>query len=146
MTTPITSDSRTIYCTGCEKDVEARLTDGKERYPHRTDLYELPFWKCDTCLGYVGCHHKTSNPTAPLGYIATPAILDARKKIHAILDPLWKSGRIKRGQAYAYVSKRLGKTYHNGEIKTLDEARNIYRIVAELNNQIKLEGEHHAEA
>ena len=136
--------SRTIYCTGCGKDVEARLTTGRERYPHRPDLYELPFWKCDTCLGYVGCHYKTSNPTAPLGYIATPAILDARKKIHAILDPLWKSGTMKRGQAYTYVSKRLGKTYHNGEIKTLDEAREIYRIVAELSNQIKLECEQFA--
>lgn len=125
-----------LYCTGCEKDVEARLTDGKERYPHRPDLYELPFWKCDTCGAYVGCHHKTDNPTKPLGYLATPAILDARKKIHALLDPLWKSKKIKRGQAYAYVSKRLGHTYHNGEIKTLEEARTIYKIVAELHNNI----------
>lgn len=125
-----------IYCTGCQKDVDARLTDGKERYPHRPDLYELPFWKCDTCGGYVGCHHKTNNRTAPLGYIATPAILEARKKIHALLDPLWKSGKIKRGQAYAYVSKRLGKTYHNGEIRTIEEARNIYKIVGQLHNEL----------
>lgn len=125
-----------IYCTGCGKDVEARLTDGKERYPHRPDLYDLPFWKCDTCGGYVGCHHKTANRTAPLGYIATPAILDARKKIHALLDPLWKSGKIKRGQAYAYVSKRLGKTYHNGEIKSVEEGREIYKIVAQLHNEL----------
>lgn len=128
--------TRTIYCTGCGEDVEARLTTGKERYPHRPDLYELPFWKCDTCLGYVGCHHKTNNPTSPLGYIATPAILDARKKIHALLDPLWKSGKIKRGQAYAYVTKRLGKTYHNGEIKSIEEAREIYKIVGQLHNEL----------
>lgn len=60
-----------IYCTGCGKDVQARLTDGAERYPHRPDLYELPFWKCDTCGNYVGCHHKTRAPTKPLGCIAT---------------------------------------------------------------------------
>jgi hypothetical protein len=52
-----------LYCTGCEHEVEARLTNGEERYPHRPDLYELPFWKCDACSGYVGCHHKTDNPT-----------------------------------------------------------------------------------
>lgn len=126
----------TIYCTGCEKDVEARLTDGKERYPHRPDLYDIPFWKCDTCGGYVGCHHKTDNPTKPLGVIATKEILEARKKIHALLDPMWKSKRIKRGQAYAFVSNRLGYNYHNGEIRTLEEARTIYRIVGELHNEL----------
>lgn len=125
-----------IYCTGCGKDVQARLTNGKERYPHRTDLYELPFWKCDTCGNYVGCHHKTKNPTQPLGCIATPEILEARKKIHSILDPLWKSRKISRGKAYAYISNRLGKTYHNGELRSLEEAREAYKIVAQLHNEL----------
>ena len=125
-----------IYCTGCEKDVEARLTNGEERYPHRPDLYKIPFWKCDTCGNYVGCHWKTSKPTTPLGCIATPKLLEARKKIHAVLDPLWKSGKIKRGQVYARISHRLGKTYHNGELRDLEEARKVYAIVAELNNEL----------
>ena len=128
--------SRTIFCTGCGKDVKARLTDGGERYPHRPDLKELPFWKCDGCGNYVGCHHKTATPTRPLGCIATPEILQARKNIHAILDPLWKSDKIKRGQAYAYVSKRLGYSYHNGEIRSIEEARTIYKIVGELHNKL----------
>lgn len=132
-----------IYCTGCGKDVQARLTDGAERYPHRPDLYELPFWKCDTCGNYVGCHHKTKDRTKPLGVIATPEILNARKKIHALLDPLWESNKIKRGQAYAYVTNRMIKAtgsqtyqYHNGEIRTIDEAREIYKIVAQLHNEL----------
>lgn len=125
-----------IYCTGCEKEVDARLTDGNERYPHRKDLYNIPFWRCDGCGNYVGCHWKTKTPTKPLGCIATPEILDARKKIHSLLDPLWKSGRIRRGQAYAYVTKRLGHEYHNGEIRTLDEARQIYTIVGQLHNEL----------
>jgi hypothetical protein len=125
-----------VYCTGCEDDVDARLTDGAERYPHRPDLADIPFWRCDTCGNYVGCHHKTKTPTKPLGCIATPQILDARKKIHALLDPLWKSGKIKRGRAYAYVSKRLGYQYHNGEIRTLEEARQVYQIVGELHNEL----------
>ena len=125
-----------IYCTGCKIDVDARLTDGEERYPHRKDLYSLPFWKCDTCKGYVGCHHKTKQRTKPLGVIATPEILNARKKIHALLDPLWKSGSIPRGKAYAIVSKKLGYNYHNGEIRTIDEARQIYKIVGEIHNEL----------
>ena len=133
----------TIYCTGCEQDVEARLTDGRERYSHRPDLADLPFWKCDTCKNYVGCHHKTANRTSPLVCIATPEILDARKKIHALLDPLWKSEKIKRGQAYAFVTNRMIKVtgnqryqYHNGEIRSLEEARHIDKIVAKLHNDL----------
>ena len=125
-----------IFCTGCQKDVEARLTDGKEHYPHRPDLFEIPFWRCDTCGGWVGCHWKTKNPTQPLGVIATPEIMDARKKIHAILDPLWKSNKISRGKAYAYVTNRIGKPYHTGEIRSLDEARLIYKVVATLHKEL----------
>lgn len=125
-----------IYCTGCEKDVDARLTDGAERYPHRPDLSKIPFWRCDTCGNYVGCHWKTRTPTKPLGCIATPQILDARKKLHALLDPLWESGRIGRKQAYAYVTEKLGYPYHNGEIRSIEEARTIYKIIAQLNMEI----------
>lgn len=77
-----------IYCCGCEKKVPARLTDGAEIYPHRHDLSGLPFWKCDTCGNFVGCHHKTKNRTRPLGCIPTPEIKEARKRIHSLLDPL----------------------------------------------------------
>jgi len=125
-----------IYCTGCGKNVTARLTDGKERYPHRLDLAELPFWKCDKCGGYVGCHHKTKTPTKPLGYIATPEMYKARVAIHDVLDPLWRSGKKSRGQLYAHITKELGRPYHTGEIKTMAEARRIYRIVAKLNNEL----------
>jgi hypothetical protein len=126
----------TIYCTGCECDVQARLTNGRERYPHRSDLADIPFWRCDGCGNYVGCHYKTKTPTKPMGCIATPELLDARKKIHALLDPLWKSGKIKRGQAYAYVAKELGHEYHTGEIRTMEEARLTYQIVGQLHNEL----------
>ena len=125
-----------IYCCQCCEEVDTRLTDGAEIYPHREDLDSLPFWIHDKCGNFVGCHHKTRTPTKPLGCIATPDILNARKKIHALLDPLWKSKSIRRGQAYAYVSNRLGYEYHNGEIRTIEEARRIYKIVATLHNEI----------
>lgn len=126
-----------IYCTGCGKDVEARLTNGEERYPHRQDLYEIPFWRCDGCGNYVGCHWKTKTPTKPLGCIATPELLEARKHIHALLDPLWKSGKIKRGQAYAYIGHRTGKYYHTGELRSIEEAREVYRIILKLKGELK---------
>ena len=55
-----------LYCCGCDTGTEARLTNGAEIYPHRPDLHELPFWKCDKCGNFVGCHHKTKDRTRPM--------------------------------------------------------------------------------
>lgn len=128
--------TKKIFCTGCNKDVIAQLTNGEEMYPQRKDLYDIPFWICDTCKAFVGCHWKTNQPTKPLGVLATQELKDARKSIHAVLDPFWRSGKIGRGRAYAYVSNRIGKEYHNGEIRSVEEARSIYHIVATLHNEL----------
>lgn len=127
-----------IYCTGCKHDVEARLTDGRERYPHRPDLASIPFYHCDDCGAWVGTHWKSSDPLKPMGTLATPEILDARKKIHRLLDPLWKEGYISRGKAYAHIAKILGtKEFHAGEIRTIQEARTVYMVILQLEHQIK---------
>jgi hypothetical protein len=132
------SETRTIYCCGCEADVPARLTDGREIYSHRPDLYALPFWKCDACGNFVGCHHKTTERTKPLGVIPTPAIKEARKHIHAILDPIWKKKRMRRGDLYRAVAARLGiEEYHTAEIRTLDEARAAYRAVQAVESALQ---------
>jgi len=121
-----------LYCCGCEADVLARLTNGAEVYPRRPDLSEIPFWKCDDCGNSVGCHHKTTTPTKPLGVIPTPEIKRARQHIHKHLDPIWKSGKAPRGKIYAALSKALGRQYHTAEIRTITEAREIYRHVSVL--------------
>lgn len=118
-----------IYCCGCDDMTDARLTDGFEIYPHRSDLGTLPFWKCDDCGNFVGCHHKTNEPTKPLGCIPTPEIKKARQQIHAILDPLWKSGQYKRQFLYKRISDEIGKRYHTAEIRSIEEAEEIRAIV-----------------
>lgn len=128
-----------IYCCGCGCNVEARLTDGGEIYPHRSDLAALPFWRCDDCGNYVGCHHKTKDRTRPLGHIPTAEIRDARKHIHAILDPLWKSKRMSRRDIYAKIAERIGRAeYHTAEIKSVEEARDVYRAVKEIAREVHL--------
>lgn len=127
------TETRTIWCCGCEAETAARLTDGKEIYPHRTDLRTLPFWRCDTCQNFVGCHHKTAERTRPLGCIPTKAIKDARQHIHRVLDPIWQSKRMARGKVYSMIAERLNKPeYHTAEIRSVDEARLVYRIVTEI--------------
>ena len=124
-------NTKIIYCCGCSKKVEARLANGDEIYPHRADLHDLPFWKCDFCGNFVGCHHKTSNRTQPLGCIPTPEIREARKHIHAMLDPIWKDGKVKRKDLYRRISDELGWKYHTAQIRSIDEARKVYRIIRE---------------
>lgn len=124
---------RNIWCCGCNEKVKARLTDGSEIYPHRRDLHPLPFWKCDKCGNYVGCHHKTKNRTQPLGCIPTPEIKNARQNIHKLLDPIWKAGKIKRSELYLEISNRVGWKYHTAQIRSVEEAREIYKIIKEIN-------------
>lgn len=118
-----------IRCCGCDEKVDARLTDGTEIYPHRADLSTLPFWKCDKCGNFVGCHHKTDNRTRPLGCIPTPELRNARQHIHKILDPIWKSGKISRNQLYKKLSEKLGWKYHTANIRSIEEARKVYKAV-----------------
>lgn len=131
--------SRTIFCCECNGDIVARLTNGAEIYPHRPDLANLPFWKCDDCGNYVGCHHKTSNPTHPLGCIPNAELKNARQHIHRLIDPVWKSGRIPRGVLYSKIAAAVGrKKYHTANIRTIEEAREVYtkarEIIRELNH------------
>lgn len=121
-----------LFCCGCNKKVQARLTDGSEIYPHRKDLYELPFWKCDICENYVGCHHKTEDRTRPLGCIPTKEITNARKHIHALLDPIWEQGDITRKELYGLLTIRFGRQYHTANIRSIEEAREVYSAIKEI--------------
>lgn len=123
---------RSIHCCECQKKVMAYLTNGAMIYPHRPDLKHLPFWQCPRCLNFVGCHHKTDRPTQPLGVIPTPEIREARKRVHATLDPLWQSGRFKRGHLYKLLSNRIGRRYHTADIRSVEEADEIYKHVLEI--------------
>lgn len=125
--------SRDIFCCGCGASVAARLTNGEEVYPHRRDLYTIPFWKCDTCGNFVGCHYKTGRRTKPLGCIPTPEIKAARQEIHKIIDPLWKSGRVSRRELYRMIAHVIGvEEYHTGEITSIEQAREVYRVARDL--------------
>lgn len=127
---------RTIWCTGCNKHIEARLTDGREMYPHREDLASLPFWVCDICKAFVGTHHKTKNRFMPLGFLATPEVKRWRMMIHGILDPLWKQNKIKRGQAYKYISDRMGRDFHTAQIYSVAEGAKVYEIIKGLKQKL----------
>lgn len=74
-------------CPAC--DLKARMTTGREVYPHRRDLWEKPVYVCDGCGARVGCHPGTIKP---LGLPVDEATRKARIILHhSLIDPLWKN-------------------------------------------------------
>lgn len=137
-------ETKKIYCCACAKDVEARLTDGTEVYPHRPDIAELPFWKCDNCENKVGCHHKTSKPKRPLGIIPSKEVSRARGHLHILIDQLWKKNLIRRKTLYKMLSERLGYEYHTGELRTIEQCREVYRTALQIRKELMNETDIHA--
>lgn len=130
--------TQSIYCCTCNQYIDARLTTGVEIYPLRADLHQLPFWKCDCCGNYVGCHHKTSNKTKPLGVIPSAEVKNARMHIHKLIDPLWNNGLLNRKRLYKEISTRLGYEYHTAMIRSVDEARAVYKTILGIKKELFL--------
>lgn len=129
-----------IWCCGCECTVVARLTNGAELYPSRRDLADLPRWVCDTCGNSVGTHHRSNTPTKPLGCIPTREIAKGRAELHNRMDVLWRFGGMKRGEIYRWIGGTLGRQFHVGELRTLDEievVRNALRRLEEIASKVR---------
>ncbi len=92
-----------VKCPYCE--AKAELVHGDAIYPHRHDLRDLKFYRCEPCEAYVGCHKGTTNP---LGRLADAELRKAKMAAHAVFDPIWRSGRMKRTQAYQWLAAQLG--------------------------------------
>lgn len=121
-----------IWCCGCNQNVHAVLISGKEVYSHRPDLADFPFWRCPTCRNYVGCHHKTLERTRPLGNIPTPGLRAARRKLHEMIDPLWKKKRLKRKDIYRALSVALGRKYHTADLRSYEEVDKVRTAIDDL--------------
>jgi hypothetical protein len=98
-----------MICPYCGR--EARWCDNSEIYGKRYGKSYMCYW-CKDCDAYVGCHNNTK---APLGSMANKELRQWRMKVHDKMDPLWKSGNIKRSKLYSIISKIIGKPYHTGE-------------------------------
>jgi hypothetical protein len=90
-----------VICDYCGEP--AKLVTGRSIYPHRPDLYKKKMWLCEPCDAYVGCHRDGK----PLGRLANAELRQIRMKTHALFDPVWKSGRMTRSEAYARLAKKL---------------------------------------
>lgn len=126
-----------IFCVECNKKVTPRMVSGNVVYPHRRDLAHKRFWQCVHCKNFVGCHENSNkNKLRPLGVIANRELKQARIQIHNIIDPLWRGGKLTRSEIYVALSQELGYQYHTGELRSMEEARRVYKIVSDIHNSV----------
>ena len=107
------------YCGG-----KACLVTGKVIYPRRQTVWKKSFWSCAPCDAYVGCH---GGITRPLGSLANSPLRSARIKAHAAFDGLWRTGPMRRVDAYKWLATKLGIELKHCHIGMFDET--LCRIV-----------------
>ena len=116
-----------VKCDYCHRD--AKRVGAEKIYPHRRDLIGKWFWECEPCGAYVGCHPGTTNA---LGRLANAELRRAKQGVHRVLDPLWKSKKMCRSEAYALLAKGLNiapQNCHVGmfDVHTCEAAVNVLR-------------------
>lgn len=107
--------NNSVKCGYCHRD--AKRVGAEKLYPHRRDLIGKWFWECEPCGAYVGCHPGTTNP---LGRLANAELRRAKQSVHRVLDPLWKSGKMKRKEAYAMLAGKLNIAPRNCHVGMFD--------------------------
>lgn len=110
----------TVVCPYCNQGAE--LVTGKTLYPHRPDLYEKYFWWCKKDEAYVGTHVNSARHH-PLGRLANAQLRTLKQKVHALFDPLWKKGAMKRKEAYKKLAAGMGIAPSNCHIGMFDESQ-----------------------
>lgn len=107
-----------VSCPYCHRDAD--LVTGCAIYPRRRDLADKWFYRCVPCDARVGCHVGTK-PPKPLGRLANAELRGLKQQVHALFDPLWRSGTMSRNGAYAWLSKSLGISAANCHVGMFDE-------------------------
>lgn len=76
--------------------------------------------KYPKCRAWVGAH---KNGGAPLGTLANDELRLLRMTCHRLFDPLWKSGKIKRPEAYRVMRKLMDLSKAECHIAMFNEVR-----------------------
>jgi hypothetical protein len=98
-----------VHCPYCGK--LAAWIPNEQVYGKRYGKSYMCYY-CAPCDAYVGCHNNTRKP---LGVMANKELRGWRMQAHKAVDPLWKSGRYKRGVVYAKLSDAFKRPIHIGE-------------------------------
>lgn len=108
-------------CPYCKKP--AKLVDSSIIYGRSFGW----LWLCNCKVGnsYVGCHAGTKRPVGTLADTQTRAM---RKRANAAFDPIWRTGRMTRREAYMWLAHELGLSAEQAHIAMSDAAQCIQII------------------
>jgi hypothetical protein len=95
-----TTGEKKMLCPFCGK--EAPWVENKVLYGRNYGKSYMCYY-CRDCDAYIGCHKNTREA---LGTMATKELRELRKQCHLLFDPLWKSGKMTRPQAYNYLYEK----------------------------------------
>ena len=107
-----------VDCPYCQKKAELHMDSS---IVYRKNYGPIYLCQCyPFCDSYVGCHPDS---TAPLGRLANKQLRYWKKQAHKYFDVLWKEDKMKRSDAYKWLSEKLdipGKRTHIGmfDVKT----------------------------
>lgn len=103
--------------------------------PGRFDGYLLICKNYPQCDAFVGCHNSTFNPK---GRLANKQLRLWKGHAHTHFDRLWKKKGFKRGQAYKWLSNRLGITADECHIGMfdVDKCKKVVEICADGNVEV----------
>lgn len=121
--------ARPPLCPYCKSP--ARLVTGDVVYSDVvfSSVVDALFWQCAPCDAHVGTH-RNSRRCTPLGTLANKELRRWRMKVHALLDPLWKSGKMTRPDAYAWLAQRMGKPVDRTHVGYFRDAECMAAILA----------------
>lgn len=112
-----------MLCPYCGK--EPNFMSSKEFYGKD---YGSNIYVCLPCDAYVGTHGKTKTP---LGTLANKNLRIMRKRAHKSFDPLWKSKRMNRSQAYKWMAEVMNLPSKKAHIGMFNE-RQCFKLLKHI--------------
>ena len=111
-----------MKCNYCGQ--KAEWVENKEIYGRNYGSSYM-IWLCRDCNAYIGCHKNSQVPKGKV--LAKKDLREARMKAHAIIDPLWQSGKYKRRTVYLRLKEAFGEEVHVGATTTPEECEEIIK-------------------
>jgi len=94
-------------CTYCGEKVILTTNDyiyGRRYYKQSKYSQNCNCYVCVACKASVGTH---ADGTTPLGRLANAKLKVLKMQAHSLFDPIWQSGEMRRGEAYAMLVAKL---------------------------------------
>ncbi|MCF8017802.1 MAG: DUF3268 family zinc-finger domain-containing protein [Vallitaleaceae bacterium] len=110
-----------VFCPYCGS--QAEYADSKVVYGRSYGMIYL----CRQCDAYVGVHKGTDKP---LGRLADKELRYWKMAAHEAFDPIWKSRRMRRNDAYTWLAERMGLKPEETHIGMFDvpECKKVIKI------------------